>query len=546
MQQPMEAYLPYLFSLALQKSGNFADAEDLTQDVLLAAYTQLQSGRPIEHAPSWLSGTLNHKYYDMLRKKYQLPTISIDAVPEPPVCENTPPDRPSDEQVRQGIAYLSKRYREVIVRHYLLGEKVDAIAKSLRIPKGTVLSRLATGRAQLRKGMEQMEVQAYEKLSHTPERLELSCHGRPGLKEEPYSLVANDLMKQNILILAYETPLTAVELARALGIPAPYVESAVDDLVGAELMRRIGNRVCTDFLITQPQDLLKNLEHEIAFTEQHYSSLWGILSQAIHAVNTLPWVKALEDCQRTILEYFYILHILSSGLYTATTRLIPSQETYPPRPDGGAWIAVGSRYPLDFDFASYKVGKYCYGGERRAYYENFLGARSIELHVYDTQPDLNKYEHAPVEIHDDTLCKLLYLLDRGIPFDAAVCDPLFLQDIPHLAACGVLRLENGTPRVAIPVIAKAEYEEMDQLRLQAMRELADWIEEPLRRFLPGCKLEIPRHLTGRVAAFRQYPFYAMPMALVKKAVANGDFLQNVAYPTPPMVLVVEPGDGAGR
>ena len=92
MQQQIENYIEYLFSLALQKSGNFADAEDLTQDVLLAAYAYMGKGGIIENMKSWLSGTLNHKYYDMLRKKYKMPLISIDLIPEQAIWEEEPED----------------------------------------------------------------------------------------------------------------------------------------------------------------------------------------------------------------------------------------------------------------------------------------------------------------------------------------------------------------------------------------------------------------------------------------------------------------------
>lgn len=541
MQQQIENYIEYLFSLALQKSGNFSDAEDLTQDVLLAAYVYLNKGGKIDNMKSWLSGTLNHKYYDMLRKKYKMPMVSIDLISEQPIWEEEPIDQPTAEQVRREVAYLSKIYREVIVRHYLLGEKVQKISEELKIPKGTVLSRLSVGREQMRKGIENME--QYEKQSHTPERLDVSCYGCPGLNDEPWSLVANDMMKQNILIIAYDKPITTVEIARALGIPAPYIEKAVEDLVKSELMHRIGNKVFTDFMIMQPKDLLENLEREIEFAESNYNIIWKIISSAISELNSLNWVKTLDDQKITILEYYYILHIFSSGIYTATSRIIPVDEAYPLRPDGGKWIAVGSRYPQDFDFDSYKLGKYCYGGERRAYWENFLGSKSIDLHVYDTQPDLNKYEHAPVEIHDDNLCKLLYIIDKGIPFDMTGFNLMFLEDIPHLVKCGILKMENGKPRVAIPIISKFEYEEMNQLYIKYMRKFADWMEEPLREILPKCRIEIPKHLKGRVAEFRQYSFYAMPMAVIKKAIANGDFLENVDYPTPPMVLTVEEADG---
>lgn len=163
----IQEYMEYLFCVALKKCGNLNDAEDLTQEVLLAA---LQYPKEIVHIKPWLCMVLNHKYYDMLRKKYKLPTVSMDLVPEEAeawkVQESD--DRPDAASIRREVAYLAEKYRNVIVRHYLQGEKVQDIADSLGVPKGTVLSRLSSGREQMRKGFDEMKL--YEKQSYQPER----------------------------------------------------------------------------------------------------------------------------------------------------------------------------------------------------------------------------------------------------------------------------------------------------------------------------------------------------------------------------------------
>lgn len=536
MKNEISNYIEYLFSVALKKSGNLTDAEDLTQEILLAALSYLNRGGVITNMPAWLSSTLNHKWSDMLRKKYKLPTISIDVVADE-LEEESIPDEPSAEQVRREVAYLAKLQRDVIVKLYLQGKKVQAIADELGVPKGTVLSRLSSGREQMRKGLESME--QYEKQSYIPERLDLTCHGAQGLHDEPWSLVADDLMKQNILIVAYEKPVTAVEIAKALGIPTPYIERAVDDLVKSQLMCRSGNKVFTDFIMVTPDQLLKGLDEQIEIAERNYESIWSCLKNLPDKIKTLDWYNKMGKRQKTILEYYTILDVFTRGIYTATKRIVDVTEEYPNRPDGGTWIAQGNRYPTDFDFESYRLAKYCYGGERRAYWENFLSSKSIDLHVYDTQPDLNKYEHGPVEIHNDNLCKLLYLLHQGIPFDAVGFNLMYAEDIPHLAECGVLQYDNGKPKIAIPVLSKTQYGELWQIILNHMHLLADILEAPLRDTFPKLKMNIPNHLEGRIAEFRKYSCYALPMAVIKKAINDGDFLKGVNYPTPPMILIIE-------
>lgn len=536
MKNQISNYIEYLFSIALKKSGNLADAEDLTQEVLLAALTYQNRGGVITNIPSWLSSTLNHKWNDMLRKKYKLPTISINIIADE-VEEEIVLDSPNSEEVRREVAYLAKLQRDVIVKHYLQGKKIETIAGELGVPRGTVLSRLSAGREQMRKGLESME--QYEKQSYTPERLDIGCHGAPGLHDEPWSLVEGDLMKQNILIIAYEKPITVVEIAKALGIPTPYIEKAVEDLVKSQLMCRVGNKVFTDFIILSPDQLLIRLDEQIELAEKNYEPIWSCLVNLSNEIQALPWYKTLRESEKNILEYYAILDVFSRGIYTAQKRIIDVTETYPERPDGGAWIAQGNRYPADFDFDNYRYTNYCYGGERRAYWEKFLDSKSIDLHVYDTQPDLNKYEHGPVEIHDDNLCKLLYIIYQDIPFDSIGFNLMFVQDIPHLVECGVLRYENNKPRVAIPVIKKHQYSELWQVILKHMNLMSNILEEPLRNIFPMLKISIPRHLEGRVAEFRKYTCYALPMAIIKKAKCNGDFLKNIDYPTPPMVLVID-------
>lgn len=544
MKHEILNHTEYLFSAALKRSGNLDDAEDLTQEVLLAALVYQSRGGEISNMRAWLLSTLDHKWNDMLRKKYRLPVVSIDMVSDEveekgreATEEEAESDGPTAEQIRREVAYLAKLQREVIVRHYLQGHKVQRIADELNVPKGTVLSRLASGRKQMRKGLETME--QYEKQSYIPERLDISCNGCPGLHDEPWSLVSGDLMKQNILILAYEKPLTVVEIAKALGIPMPYIEAAVEDLVKSQLMRRSQNKVFTDFMMVTPEQVLKGLDGEIALADMHYEEIWACILGLFADVRNRIWYDKLDGREKRSAEYYAMLDVFSRGIYMAMGRLVDVKEECPNRPDGGNWIAQGSRYPAGFDFGSYRAAKYCYGGERRACWEGYLNAKSVEIHVYDTQPDLNKYEHGPVEMCDGDLCKLLYVIHQGISIEEAGMNPMYLEDIPHLAECGVLRYDNGQPRVAVPVIGKAQYEELLGLNLAHARKLADVLEEPLRRALPQLKTEIPGHLEGRVAQFRRYSCYHIPMAVVKRALAQGDFLRGVEAPVPPMLLVAE-------
>jgi len=527
----LTGHMDWLFRLALRLCRDTSDAQELTQETLLCA---LQSPAAPDNPQAWLATILRRRHADLLRRRYRLPTVCIDCVPEPSAPEPEDADLAAD--VRREVAFLAGKYREAIIRHYLLGEKVSDMALALDVPRGTVLSRLHAGREQMRKGLTHME--EYGKASYQPERLDVSCNGQPGLHDEPWSLVAGDLMKQNILIAAYDAPVTPVEIARHLGIPTAYIEIAVDVLVQGELMRRMpGGKVATDFLITTPAERERGLQHQLRLVQEHYGPIMEpvrAMAAAVCAAACYP--RLLPDEQRRLREYF-TLHLLSTAIYTVTRRIIPAEEVFPARPDGGSWIAGGYRVPMDFDWENNPFRHYTYGGERLACWEQYLDAKSVALRVYDVQPDLNRYQRGLISMDDAALCRLLYLLHRGLSVSGTGIDPALMQSIPHLVSCHVLRETGGVPACAVPVLTKAEFAALEAVRAEQAAVLADALEPLLRAVFPLLRTPLPAHLSGRVAEFRRYSCYAIPMALREECIRRGEWPAENGGPA--MVLVVE-------
>ena len=119
----------------------------------------------------------------------------------------------------------------------------------------------------MKKGLETMETRE----NYLPGRLNLSFGGSVGLKGEPISLVEGDLIVQNLLILAYDKPITISDLSKAIGIPAAYIEPIIKKLVDGELMVQMDSgKVYTDFIITRPQNTLKNFKPQLEFTHKHF------------------------------------------------------------------------------------------------------------------------------------------------------------------------------------------------------------------------------------------------------------------------------------
>ncbi len=80
--QKLENHIEFLLSAVLQRCGNIYDAEDLTQETLLAALSYLAKGKSIQDMRARLLVVMGRKFNDMLRKKYRQATILMNDAPE--------------------------------------------------------------------------------------------------------------------------------------------------------------------------------------------------------------------------------------------------------------------------------------------------------------------------------------------------------------------------------------------------------------------------------------------------------------------------------
>ena len=101
MENETIKYAEYLFALALKRCGDVNDAEDLTQETLLAAFQFINRGGSISNMKYWLTSVLTNKWNEALRKKYRLPLVSVDVISDvEDYNDENNVDRPTAEQVR--------------------------------------------------------------------------------------------------------------------------------------------------------------------------------------------------------------------------------------------------------------------------------------------------------------------------------------------------------------------------------------------------------------------------------------------------------------
>jgi len=142
--------------VAYRFSGRVDEAEDLTQDIFVKVYQNLDRFKEAEGAfPTWLATVARHHAIDHYRRRRKERLHQVD----PEILEWTPSNDEGplrglerDERVRlvrRGLRSLPAEMREVLVLYDLEGLSYDEIASILSIPMGTVKSRVNRGRLEL-------------------------------------------------------------------------------------------------------------------------------------------------------------------------------------------------------------------------------------------------------------------------------------------------------------------------------------------------------------------------------------------------------------
>ena len=533
-------YYDYLIRLATSKCNSQTDAEDLVGDTMLAAFAYMHRGGTIEHPKTWLTNTLYHKHNDNLRKKYRAPvTVCLDESIE--VAEEQDDEYFTSEEasrIRKELNHLSFITREVLIRFYFGNQSVSDIAEGLGIPEGTVKSRLSAGRNQMKKGLETMETRE----NYLPGRLNLSFGGSDGLKGEPISLVEGDLIAQNLLILAYDKPITISDLSKAIGIPAAYIEPIVKKLIDGELMVQMDSgKVYSDFIISKAQDILKNFESQKNFAHKQFDTVWSIVEKMSAKISKMDFVKSMDGEERTKLNRYAVLKALQDFQHFGTGKI--ESPKFPKRKDGGWWFAQAIAFDAGYNTKEYMdASEYCiHGGHRTSEAVSVGRTKRIRLYEFDTTLwDSPHRFGGAYELYFKHIIPLLWSIYDGISLETSDIPNDFISYIPTLEQFGVIGRTEDKLCVKIPVLKKTDYDEMCALIKNATEEIKAVIGVEFTTFITSLKTPVPKHLTSVPELFRYMEATAyFVMSIVREAYDKGLHLNGVDYCCPPVVLVYE-------
>ncbi len=168
-EQLVILYQDKIYMLCYQLTGNYADAQDLAQNVFIKAYRALHGFRNEADFGTWLHRIAVNLSINERRKRKpdvyldnpvqttegEMPRLVASDAEDPEIAYENKEFR---NLVRYALQELSPEHRTVLVLREMQGYSYDEIANMLECSLGTVKSRINRGRQSLKEKITQLAV----------------------------------------------------------------------------------------------------------------------------------------------------------------------------------------------------------------------------------------------------------------------------------------------------------------------------------------------------------------------------------------------------
>ena len=332
-----EAYVMKLagpvYGFALKRCACLQDAEDLSQEILLRAFTALKEREDIVDANRYV-WTIAHNALTNYYRSGGTVYAEIPIQSRPDLADASKPELEeqliSDEttaKLYREIAYLSSLQRRIVTAYYFEHQKQSEIAERLGIPVGTVKWHLFEAKRELKKGMERMSQP--NTLSFQPIRFAIcGTNGSIGTKGDNRNFLRTAL-SQNIVYLTYHSGKTVNEMAEALIVSPAFVESEVEYLTEYCFLLREGKRYVSNVLIDEPSQEI------VALQDRMYTEAARLFANEL--VDQLEGNEILRTVglEQNALLWSAVPYIVALSGENLMEETVSFREAATVRPDGG-------------------------------------------------------------------------------------------------------------------------------------------------------------------------------------------------------------------
>ena len=141
----VDEYKDMVYRTALTVTGNFADAEDITQEVFLKYFQLKPEFETKSHEKAWLLRVTINAGKNLLRTFWRSRRGEID------LSQIPQPEKQKHPEVLQAVLSLPEKYRIAIYLYYYEEYSIQEIAQITGRSQTVIAQHLSRGRAKLRK-----------------------------------------------------------------------------------------------------------------------------------------------------------------------------------------------------------------------------------------------------------------------------------------------------------------------------------------------------------------------------------------------------------
>jgi RNA polymerase sigma-70 factor (ECF subfamily) len=142
-----------LYRTAKFLAQNPSEAEDLVQEVYLEAWKSYHRFEPGTNCRAWLFRIMFHRLHHFRRRWMKASKVDVFESPERQDNIKAEPPVPADirdEDILLALEKVPVEFREVVLLSDVQEFSYKEVAETMKIPLGTVMSRLSRGRKLLR------------------------------------------------------------------------------------------------------------------------------------------------------------------------------------------------------------------------------------------------------------------------------------------------------------------------------------------------------------------------------------------------------------
>ena len=164
----VRTYSASIFHVAYRMLGDTAEASDIVQEIFLKVFRNIGGFKGEAALKTWIFRIAFSEILNRLRwwkRRHRFATVSLDEQPNDfgmpgriiaassPTPEQALQSKEEEGAIQQALGKLSREHRSIVVLRDIEGFSYNEIADVLGVSVGTVKSRLARARADLKKSL---------------------------------------------------------------------------------------------------------------------------------------------------------------------------------------------------------------------------------------------------------------------------------------------------------------------------------------------------------------------------------------------------------